>query len=230
MYYLKIFLTVLYIFLTSVLGILFCIFRPADARNLCIVGKIMSKGVLYIWGINVILHNKHIFKECKNVIYVSNHQHNLDAFVIGSIVPFKTVSLAKRELLYIPIFGLFYYLSGNILIKRQNKNKALKTMHKAGLEIVRKKVSVWIMPEGTRNHGEMKDFKKGAFNLATQIKRPVVPITISNYEKLDFRARKAGTVHMYIHEPISTEKLTRDDVVKLSDHCRELIKNKFENL
>lgn len=36
--------------------------------------------------------------------------------------------------------------------------------------------SVWIFPEGTRNFGKLRSFKKGAFHLARNANVPVVPL------------------------------------------------------
>ena len=96
-----------------------------------------------------------------------NHQSNYD-LVLGGIIRIKrTVSLGKKEIIWFPIFGLFYWLSGNILIKRERRSKALKAMERVNKIIREKNLSILIMPEGTRSKGKaLGKFKKGAFRTA----------------------------------------------------------------
>lgn len=43
----------------------------------------------------------------------------------------------------------------------------MKSLEECAKKVMEQKLSVFIFPEGTRNHGdEMIEFKKGAFNLA----------------------------------------------------------------
>ena len=77
-----------------------------------------------------------------------------------------TVSLGKRSLVYIPLFGWLYWLSGNILIDRKNKSKARDTLGVAIKKIIERRISVWVFPEGTRSYSEgLLPFKTGAFEL-----------------------------------------------------------------
>lgn len=50
---------------------------------------------------------------------------------------------------------------------RFNRERAMKSLEECARKITEQKLSVFIFPEGTRNHGDgMLEFKKGAFNLA----------------------------------------------------------------
>jgi len=50
-------------------------------------------------------------------IFLANHQNNFDLFTHTTAVPKGTVSLGKKSLAWMPLFGQIYWLSGNILIQ-----------------------------------------------------------------------------------------------------------------
>jgi 1-acyl-sn-glycerol-3-phosphate acyltransferase len=61
-------------------------------------------------------------------VYIVNHQNNYDVFTVASAVQPGTVTVGKKSLKWIPIFGQMYWLTGNILIDRKNTSKAMSTM------------------------------------------------------------------------------------------------------
>lgn len=78
-------------------------------------------------------------------------------------------------------------LSKTIFLDRGNRDSAVKQAKQAALDIHRKKMGVWIYPEGTRSNSgknELLPFKKGAFYMATQAKVPIIPIVIQNYKDI----------------------------------------------
>ena len=84
-------------------------------------------------------------------------------------------------------------LSGAVFINRGNRKDALRTVAQAGEDMKRRRISLWIFPEGTRaSHEEptLLPFKKGAFHLAIQAQVPIVIVVCENYNRLfDGRTR-----------------------------------------
>lgn len=153
-------------------------------------------------------------------IFVSNHQSSLDMLGMGLIWPRRTTALVKRSLRFVPVFGLAAWLSKTVFIDRVKKEKARTVMEKTIKQIKDDQLSLWIFPEGTRNHeGSMLPFKKGAFHLAVNAQIPIVPIVFSPYTFYDKDSGKfnAGSVKITVIEPISTEGLT-------SEHINDLLK------
>ncbi len=202
----------------------FYILTPFNPSKLWIWSRIIALPLAKLWGIKLELDNMDKIKSDLPAVFISNHQENLDIIPAMAIVPPNTVSIGKRSLLYIPFFGLFYWLSGNILINRNNKRDALNSLKIATNNIVQKQISIWLFPEGTRSRGKgIKNFKKGAFHIAINAQVPIIPIVISSYQNLNFKKFKTGTIKVKIVNPIKTKGLTRQDVDILRDQCHHLM-------
>lgn len=70
---------------------------------------------------------------------------------------------------------------------RGNRTNAINQAKKAAEDMHKKKISVWVYPEGTRSNSvepTLLPFKKGAFHMATQAKAPIIPIVIANYKDI----------------------------------------------
>ena len=75
-------------------------------------------------------------------------------------------------------------------------------------------------------------FKHGAFTMAIEHNVPIVPITfLDNKRKfpwsygslIGFSKGTPGRLRVNIHDPISTEGLSKEDRIQLSDKVRDLI-------
>jgi len=163
-------------------------------------------------------------------ILVSNHASILDILGIISAAPFPVRFLAKKSLLWFPLFGWVMYFSGHILIDRESAQSALRSLKKAP-SLLKKGISLIVFPEGTRSpDGEVKEFKRGAFLLAQHSKFPVVPIsTIGTYEMLPRHGWCfwPGTIHIRMGEPIPTRDLSHRELKDLKGKVRATI---IENL
>jgi 1-acyl-sn-glycerol-3-phosphate acyltransferase len=201
-----------------------------NPENLKIVARMIWPGIK-ILGIKLIVRNEHILNNFPCVI-VSNHQENMDVFVGARMIPSRCVSIGKKSIVFIPFFGLFYWLSGNILIDRKNKKSAHGTMDFAAKQIKEKNISVWVLAEGTRSKGRgLLPFKKGAFVTAIKAQVPVFPIAISTYKGvIDLKKFKAGKIIVEVCPPIETKHLSAHDVNGLKDQAHLVVKNKLNEL
>ena len=169
-------------------------------------------------------------KKDQSYILVSNHASILDIPALISAAPFPVRFLAKRSLLWFPIFGWVMYFSGHLLIDRQSAKSALGSLKKAS-SLLQEGVSIIVFPEGTRSpDGEVKEFKRGAFLLAQHSKFPVVPVSIIGaYEMLPRQGwcLWPGNIYIRIGEPIRTRDLSRQEARDLMKRVRATI---MENL
>lgn len=116
-------------------------------------------------------------------IYIANHQNNWDIFTVSSAVTPNVVTVGKKSLAYMPLFGQLYWITGNILIDRANRSKAMGTIEQVVEKIKGRDISVWMFPEGTRSRGRgLLPFKTGAFHAAVGAQVPIIPIVCSTTE------------------------------------------------
>jgi len=169
-------------------------------------------------------HGSYFLKN-RPCIFISNHQSNIDTWTLAANLPKGSITLGKKSILYIPIFGAFYYLCGNFLINRKDKISSKAMINNLVTYLKENQLSIWVMPEGTRSKGKgVRPFKKGPFHLAIGSGLPIVPICISSYEKsFDLNKWKSGTILVEPLEAISTKELSVEDVSSLAEKSRKII-------
>ncbi len=222
----------LHFVVSSGLGLLIGILRPFHPTNSRWCSHIYGGIGLPIIGLKTQVEGLEHFKTNQPCIVVANHQSNWDLFVLGSIVPERTVSLGKKSLKWVPLFGQLYWLAGNVLIDRGNPRKAMEAMDITKQALTTKNTSIWIFAEGTRNGGKnMLPFKKGAFVTAINAGVPIVPVCCSSYlEGFSLNNWDNGTAHMRVLPAVSTQGLTQDDVTSLMTQIHSTMMDNINEL
>ena len=220
------------IFITGFVGLLISLIRPFNTNNVWSTTRLMGHPMRVIMGLKYVGRNIENVEAIKPCVYISNHQNVIDIIAGSILLPQRTVSLGKSTIFWIPIFGLFYWLSGNILIKRTDKKKVKNSMSKVTNAIRNKNTSVWIMPEGTRNLGKgLLPFKTGAFKTAINAGVPIVPVCFNTYARsANFNKLSAGTIACQVLKPIPTVGLSNSDANKLAKQCFNLMAETIDNL
>lgn len=148
-------------------------------------------------------------KKGQSYIFVSNHQSAYDIFVIYGWLPVIFKWLMKQELRKIPFVGTACAAAGHVFINRTNPQAALESLQKVEKALVRG-VSTVIFPEGTRSRdGQIGRFKRGAFQIALDLKLPIVPISLTGCYQVMNRYAWHVTRHpitMTIGKPIYFDK------------------------
>ena len=165
-------------------------------------------------------------------IFVANHSSILDIPGIISASPLPVRFIAKKSLVWFPIFGWFLSLAGHILIDRENAKSALLSLKKAAA-LLKNGISIVVFPEGTRTpDGQVKDFKGGAFLLALQSKAPIVPVSISGTYHMLPRTGWCfwpGVMELILGKPITTHNLSLREARPLMKRVREIIMQNLKN-
>jgi 1-acyl-sn-glycerol-3-phosphate acyltransferase len=145
------------------------------------------------------------FDPDRNYVMVSNHASYLDPAAIVSVLPQKIRFLAKRELLWVPVFGVAAWATGNVFVKREKKGSARRTLQEAAAQ-VGPAISVLFFAEGTRTlDGSLGAFKPGAAQMALSTQVPVLPMALAGTAAIFPRGGapiRAGTVGLAVGKPI----------------------------
>jgi 1-acyl-sn-glycerol-3-phosphate acyltransferase len=193
--------------------------------------RVWANWLLRTNGIHLQLEGIDKLGKDRSYILVSNHASILDIPGIVSAAPFPVRFIAKKSLIWFPVFGWFLYFADHILIDRESAQSALKSLKRAA-SLLKAGISIIVFPEGTRtSDGEVKDFKRGAFLLAQHSKFPVVPVSISG--TYDMLPRQGwcfwpGTMHMRMGEPIPIRDLSLQESRNLMGRVREIIINNIK--
>jgi 1-acyl-sn-glycerol-3-phosphate acyltransferase len=216
----------------SVAGAFIFLFRPFNPDNTRLAARSFSWLGTKILGIKVSIQGAESLEGMPPSVVVANHQDNLDLIICGAVIPKRTVSVGKRSLLLLPGFGLIYWLAGNVLIDRSNKNNSNSTLNTTTEALTKRNRSIWMFAEGTRNQGKnILPFKKGAFRMAIEAGVPIVPICVQSYSgRLMFNKVNSGSVNIKVLEPISTKGLTLNDSDQLMNECWQKMKKTLDQL
>ena len=194
--------------------------------------RLLGSVGMVILGIRVKVTGQENLSKEPAVILI-NHQSNLDAFFLGTVFPWKTVILAKREMLKVPLFGIILMASRNILVDREDNASAKKAIKDSTRAIAEDRNNIWIFPEGTRSRGRgLGEFKKGAFVMAIAAQAPILPIVNQEIEHVVDTGRgilKGGVHHVKILPAIPTAGLRFRDAEALSQQVRELFQSELKS-
>lgn len=188
--------------------------------------------VVHRWAIRIIkaAGGKVVVKGAENIpdgtaVYIANHQSDFDIPVVLGYLGKTHPLMAKKELGKVPGVHIWMTLLDCIFLDRQDMKQSVQALMDA-TRMVKGGKSMIIFPEGTRSKGgPAREFKGGAFKIATRTKVPVVPITIDgSYTLFEQRMRiHPGTIYVTIHPPVSTEGLTREQQKALPQEIEQIV-------
>lgn len=179
------------------------------------VGPLMMKPVFAASGIrfNIQQHGKPVNRPA---VYLVNHSSTVDLLTIIALGLPRIRFVAKWELQYNPLFFIVGRLTGQVFIKRHDREKAISTLQKSYQRIKEKQLSVLLAPEGSRKHpGIIGPFKKGPFHMAVDLNYPIVPIYFEGNRELSAGGSlftKPGEATAHIHSPIDTSEWDKDEL------------------
>jgi 1-acyl-sn-glycerol-3-phosphate acyltransferase len=167
----------------------------------------------------------------RSYVFVANHQSHFDIPACFNVLPRKLRMLAKKELFRIPVFGWSMAMIGHIVIDRENREKAVRSVDEAAERLRTEDICPVIFPEGTRSpDGKIHKFKKGAFVLAIKAERDIVPLTIIGSRNVLPKKTwiiSPGHIHVIIDKPIETKGMDYKKRDELAKKIQEIIENKF---
>ncbi|MCY9846320.1 1-acylglycerol-3-phosphate O-acyltransferase [Vibrio caribbeanicus] len=227
---LRVLAIVIFAIVMFVFGCGYCLLSPRNPKHVFTFGRLFGK-MSRVFGIKLELRVPDDAYERGQHIYIANHQNNWDLFTVSSAVTPKVVTVGKKSLVWVPLFGQLYWLTGNILIDRANRSKAKGTIDQIIDTMKGSDVSAWIFPEGTRSRGRgLLPFKTGAFHAAVGAHLPIIPVVCSSTNHLKFNRWDNGHVIVEMLPPVSVEGMEKDDIRELANDCREQMRLKLQQL
>lgn len=196
------------------------------------VTKIWANSLLKLAGVKVNVHGLENIPKDKTVLFIGNHQGNFDIPIFISKIPTLKGFISKVEVEKIPGIATWMNHMNCVFMDRSSLRKSSEAIIK-GIKILKGGHSLVIFPEGTRSKGDkMGEFKAGSFKLATKSKVPIVPVTISGSYKImetnkKTRIIKPSTVDLYIHKPVETSNLSKEEQDELPKKVKEIIAGKL---
>lgn len=208
--------------LAGILGLLLGICRPFNPDNSRLCARLYSIPAQWLLRWKLKTDVQPLLDHQRSCVIVANHQSNYDLYVLGRVVPKRTVSIGKKSLKWVPFFGQLYWLAGNVLLDRGNAVRAKQAMLTTTETLKHKDTSIWVFAEGTRNLGKgLLPFKKGAFQMAIAAGVPIIPVCVSTYvNHLHLNRWNSGEIIIRSLPAIPTAGLTQDDLPQLIDTCR----------
>lgn len=216
--------------ISSILTFIFMLFKRDDLYFK--LAGLWSGSLVKSAGIKISMKGTENIQMNKSCIYVSNHSSYMDIPVLINAIKTDLALIYKKELEKIPFFGPGMRRSPHVAIVRLHPKKAMRSIDEA-LDKLQDGVSILVFPEGTRSEtGELQDFKRGAFMLASRSGRPIIPVSVKgtnrSMPKGSMLAGKSD-VHIEVHKPITDYKIEKPtDEKELMNRVHEIIKSGLE--
>jgi len=227
----RLLLAAMFVIFTSLFALVYCLLSPRNPKHVYFFCRWFNQ-LQKLAGVELIQRSKENVANVGNSVYISNHQSIFDFVTAPGMLEPRTVTIGKKSLLWIPFFGQLYWITGNILIDRENKSKARSTIKQVAEAIHQRNLSVWMYPEGTRSKGRgLLPFKTGAFRMAIEAGVPIIPMCVSTtHNKILLNRRDNGIVISEMLEPIDISQYELQDARKLADYCHKLMEDKIAEL
>lgn len=184
-----------------------------------------SRFVCFLAGVKVNVKGRENISPSTSYIFVCNHQGAFDIWAIFGFLNHNFRWLMKKSLEKIIFVGFACKLSGHVFVD-SNSIQSIKSTIDHARKNLKDGMSLVIFPEGTRTKtGQLGEFKRGAFLLASEFNLDVVPLSLKGaYDIMprDSYWPRRGTITLTIHKPIEPGEKgfnTRD----LLARCHETI-------
>ena len=212
------------IFLYAGIVVVFLIALPAlflPSKITLLFGKFLGHYVIFI--VKIFLNTKVQFKGIENIpktekyFVASAHQSMFETFALQSVLDYP-VFILKKELLKIPLFGLYLRKIKSIEIVRDTTTKDnLNFFDKVASVVKNEKRPLLIFPQGTRVKLDDKmPFKKGVGRIYETLNISCVPVALNSGKVWPKHGviKHPGKITVSFLEPIKPG-LNRDDFIKI---------------
>ena len=202
------------------LCITYLIAEPAGMMVYASISRLWMRVFLFLIGCPFKIYGKENFKKGQNYVVIGNHNSLLDVPLLTPFLPGGNKTIAKKTMAKTPLFG-WIYARGAVLVDRKSDASRRKSFDDMK-QVLASGLNMLIYPEGTRNRTgkPLKIFYDGAFRLATNTKKNIMPVCIFGTNKAMPVTKSfylmPGILRVYILPPVNVEGHTSDSLKKLS--------------
>jgi len=193
--------------------------------------KIVFWKILFLSGIKKKVIGVERVPKDQPVLFIFNHRGFFDVILAFYTVPVIAGFVSKKEIAKVPGLRIWMKFIDCVFLDRENPREGIKAILK-GIENIKSGISMFISPEGTRNSEEgLLEFKPGSLKMAEKTGCPIVPVAITNANKV-FEDHLPWLIphEMTIEygEPIFVSELSKEAKAELLEHCREKVMELYE--
>ena len=198
------------------IALTFLIKDPKGMVYFRLITKLWMQVFLTLIGCPLKVKGKEHFEKGKNYVVVCNHNSLMDIPVTTPFVPGANKTIGKKSFAKVPLFGIVY-IKGSVLVDR-NSNESRRRSYDDMKKTLAKGLHMVIYPEGTRNKttDPLKSFYDGAFNLAVDTKKEVIPTLIFNTKKILPAGKpfylSPHRIEMHFLPPVSVENISKKEL------------------
>jgi 1-acyl-sn-glycerol-3-phosphate acyltransferase len=194
--------------LVALVPIWFTRFWPEPKRTdlMIRIARGWMAAFFFLSGLRLKILGREHFRTGENYIVTCNHRSMMDVPITSPGIPGANKTIAKAGMAKIPLFGIIYK-RGSVLVDRKS-DASRKESYRTMRWVLESGMHMCIYPEGTRNKTDkpLKDFHDGAFRLAMETRKPIMPTVIFGTDRV-FPNDKAfwfwpSAMEMHFLEPI----------------------------
>jgi len=165
------------------LCITYLIPEPTGMRVYALISRWWMRVFLFLIGCPFKVYGKQNFEKGKNYVVIGNHNSLMDVPLLTPFLPGGNKTIAKKAMAKTPLFG-WIYARGAVLVDRNSDASRRKSFDEMK-QVLASGLHMLLYPEGTRNRtGQpLKSFFDGAFRLAINTQKDIVPVCVFGTDK-----------------------------------------------
>jgi 1-acyl-sn-glycerol-3-phosphate acyltransferase len=209
---------------------------PFDRKRKVVHGSLIFQALFIsyavpIWKIKIEGREKAV--KGTTYVIICNHMSILDILLVNCLrYRFKWIS--KIENTKMPFIGWYLKMADYITVNRGDKESKEKMMVES-YQCLNEGTSIMLFPEGTRStDNQIGFFKRGAFQLAISVNKPVLPVLIDGTGGV---LPKHGLIFGGFHkitikvlDPVSPESFGTSDSDELAAKFQMIMANALRDL
>lgn len=162
----------------------YAVSEPKKTRRFAAIARVWMGVYLPLIGCPLFVRGRQHFAPGETYVVVCNHNSLMDVPISYPAIPGGNKTIAKIEMAKIPVFGLIYQ-TGSVLVDRKSE-ASRKDSYLKMRRVLEMGLHMCLYAEGTRNQTDqpLKSFHDGAFRLAIDSGKAIIPSLIFNTRKV----------------------------------------------